>query len=395
MKFSFSLPLILDGATGSELSKRGMPMKTCTEQWVLEHPDAMIEIQRSYMQAGSQLVYAPTFAANPVALKTHGLGDVDIQDFIMRLVAITKEATEGNCLIAGDMAPTGLQMFPMGDASFADIIAAYEVQAKALEESGVDCFAVETQMSLAEARAAVLAIQKYSDKPILCTFVCGETGKTIYGGDLTAALITMQNMGVAAFGINCCGNLDVVIRVLQEMKPYAKVPLIAKPNAGMPQVVDGDTIYSMTPETLASHIPAFWDAGARIFGGCCGTHAEHIRSIFEALQAMPKTETECFGTKQGCASEKMVFDLADMPSIEEIPTLVLDDDIIASTMEARAEGTEILKVIPKTEEEVETLLENQYAIALPLYLECSDATLRTQLMYGYHGALLCSEEDQN
>ena len=164
-----SLPILLDGATGSELYKRGMPAGACTEQWVLGHPEALLELQRDYVAAGSQVLIAPTFGANRVRLEQHGIFG-QVADYNRRLVELSRQAAGGRALVAGDMAPTGLFIAPFGESSFEELVAIYTEQAAALAAAGVDLFLIETTMTMPEARAAVLACKSVSDRPVWVTF---------------------------------------------------------------------------------------------------------------------------------------------------------------------------------------------------------------------------------
>ena len=234
-------PLILDGATGTQLQKRGFDSSICAEDWVLQHPDVIPEVQSSYIEVGSKVVYAPTFGANRAKLESHGIFN-QVAEYNGKLVAISKNAVGGRAWVAGDIAPTGQFMYPLGDATFEDLVEIYTEQAAAMEKAGVDLFVIETQMTLPEARAAVLAVKSVSKKPVFVTFTCDENGKTLTGTDVTAALVVLQGMGVDAFGLNCSTGPDKMLTQLRRLKEYAAVPLIAKPNAGVPQVVDGKTV---------------------------------------------------------------------------------------------------------------------------------------------------------
>ena len=277
--------LILDGATGTELRRAGMPIGVCTEQWVLENPNALISLQRAYADAGSDIVYAPTFGLNRISLRSHGVGDADIRDWALKLVGFSREAVGGRCLIGGDIAPTGALPIPDGDITREDLIGVFAEQAEALENAGVDFFAVETQMSVYEAEAAVSAVQSVSRKPILISFTVTDIGRTICGDRLTDALEVFQAMGVVGFGINCCGDLNLLMELLAELQPGASIPLIAKPNAGRPKPMPGGDGYDMTPDELVAYVPRFTAAGARYIGGCCGTDPTHIKAIANNLRS--------------------------------------------------------------------------------------------------------------
>ena len=170
-----NFPLILDGATGTQLQKRGFTGGMCAEQWVLEHPDAILEIQRAYVDAGSNVLYAPTFGANRVKLEENGIFN-QVEEYNIRLTELSKQAADGRAWVAGDIAPTGKFLYPMGDASFEELVEIYTEQAAALEKAGVDLFVIETTMTLPEARAALLAVKSVSSRPVFVTFTCDESG---------------------------------------------------------------------------------------------------------------------------------------------------------------------------------------------------------------------------
>ena len=275
-------PLILDGATGTELQKRGFTGDVSAEEWVLAHPEAIADIQRGYVQAGSQVLYCPSFGANCQKLEEHGIFN-KTADYNRRLAELSKKAAEGRALIAGDLSPTGLFLAPMGQASFEELVDIYADQAAGLEQAGVDLYVIETMMTLSDARAAVLAVRNVSEKPILVTFTCDENGGSISGTDITAALTVLQGMGIDAFGLNCSAGPREMLPQLKRLREYARVPLIAKPNAGMPQIVDGKAVYHCPPEEFTALVPEFLQAGVAIFGGCCGTDAGHIAALKKAL----------------------------------------------------------------------------------------------------------------
>lgn len=275
-------PLLLDGATGTEMLRRGMPSGSCTDLWILEHPDAILELQRAYVEAGSQIIYAPTFSANRPSLERYG-AEISVSELCAKLVSLSREAADGRALVAGDVAPCGLQPEPVGDVRFEDLVSVFRETAEALCAADVDLFAVETQISLLEARAAVTAIRQVTDLPLFVTFTCGPTGRTLWGDALPQAAAELQALGADAFGINCCGDLELIEKLLSELREACSLQLIAKPNAGKPEIRDGKSFYAMSPETLASFIPRFQRAGASVFGGCCGTTPEHIAAIRDVL----------------------------------------------------------------------------------------------------------------
>ena len=209
-----------------------------------------------------------------------------------RLAALTREAAGGRALVAGDMAPTGLFLPPLGDASFRQLVDAYAQQVAGLEEAGVDLYVIETMISLSDARAAVLAVRAVTDKPIFVTFACDGNGRSISGTDITAALTALQDMGIDAFGLNCSTGAQMLPQ-LRRLRAHARVPLIAKPSAGLPVMVDGRAVYDCPPEAFAACVPAMLDSGVMIFGGCCGTTAAHIAALHRALYGGEMPEWSC------------------------------------------------------------------------------------------------------
>ena len=182
-----TFPLILDGATGTQLQARGFAGGVCAERWTLEHPETILEIQRAYVEAGSKVLYAPTFGANRVKLEAHGIFN-RVEEYNRRLVELSRQAADGRALVAGDLSPTGLFLYPLGDARFEELVDIYTEQAVALEKAGVDLFVIETMMSVSDARAALLAVKSVSEKPVFVTFTCNESGRTLTGSDPAAVL---------------------------------------------------------------------------------------------------------------------------------------------------------------------------------------------------------------
>jgi 5-methyltetrahydrofolate--homocysteine methyltransferase len=202
-------PVLLDGATGTNLQKAGMPVGVCPEQWILENSEVLIDLQKRYVEAGTDILFAPTFTASRIKLKEYGLED-HLEEMNRKLVALSKEAAKGtNALVAGDLTMTGEQLYPLGDLMFEDLVDVYKEQAKIIAEAGADLFVVETMMSLQECRAAVLAIREVCDLPVMVSLTYNEDGRTLYGTDPVTAVVVMQSLGADAVGMNCStGCLD-------------------------------------------------------------------------------------------------------------------------------------------------------------------------------------------
>lgn len=278
-------PIILDGATGTNLMEAGMPIGVCPENWVMEHPDVLLKMQSEYVEAGSHIVYAPTFTGNRIKLEEYGLQD-RLVEINATLVKLSKQAVDGKALVAGDMTMTGQQLFPMGELMFEELVEVYKEQARVLAEAGVDLFVVETMMSLQECRAAVLAIREVCDLPIMVTLTYNEDGRTLFGTPPETAVVVLQSLGVDAIGVNCSTGPMEMVPLVEKMAEYSTVPLIAKPNAGLPELEGKKTVYRMTPEEFAEAGVALVKAGVAIVGGCCGTTKEHIRALADAVHGM-------------------------------------------------------------------------------------------------------------
>lgn len=278
-------PIILDGATGTNLMAAGMPIGVCPEAWILEHKEVLLNLQRGYVEAGTNIVYAPTFTGNRIKLEEYGLAD-RITEINTELVRLSREAVGDKALVAGDMTMTGQQLFPLGELMFEELVEVYKEQASILDKAGADLFVVETMMSLQECRAAVLAIKEVSDKPVMVTLTYNEDGRTLYGTPPEAAVVVLQSLGVDVIGINCSTGPMEMIEPVKIMAEYATIPILAKPNAGLPELVDGETVYRMTPEEFAEAGAALVEAGAALVGGCCGTTPEHIAALTAKVKGM-------------------------------------------------------------------------------------------------------------
>lgn len=282
--------VLLDGATGSNLLKRGMPAGVCPEQWILDHPEVMKKLQQEFVQAGSDIVYAPTFTANRIKLAEYGLQD-NIAQMNKDLVRISKEAVNGKAYVAGDITMTGEQLMPMGTLDFEELVDVYKEQIGYLAEAGADLLVVETMLSLQECRAALLAAKEICNLPVMITLTFNDDGKTLFGTEPSAAAVVLSSLGAAAVGVNCSAGPDKMIPIIKEMAQYTDIPLIAKPNAGLPELQpDGTTEYNMGAEEFVLYTKELIAAGADIVGGCCGSTPEFIQKLYEYTKTYAKPE---------------------------------------------------------------------------------------------------------
>lgn len=275
--------LYLDGATGSNLMKAGMPPGVCPEQWILEHPDVLLKLQQEYVEAGSNILYAPTFSANRIKLAEYGL-EASQNSMIQRLVSLSKQAAGGQALVAGNVTMTGEQLAPMGKMELETLIDIYREQIAGLVQAGVDLIVIETMMSLQETRAAVIAAKEACVLPVMATLTFESDGRTLYGTDAVTAAVVLESLGVSAIGVNCSAGPDRMQELVHSMAEITDIPIIAKPNAGLPAIdAQGNTCYDMEPEEFVRGMQKLIEAGASIVGGCCGTTPEYIKLLKEAV----------------------------------------------------------------------------------------------------------------
>ena len=266
-----------------------MPVGVCPEQWVLSHGEVLVELQQGYVQAGTHILFAPTFTANRIKLEEYGLAD-QLDDMNRGLVALSKKAAAGKAFVAGDMTMTGSQLYPLGELLFEELVDVYKEQARALYEAGVDLFVVETMMSLQECRAAVLAIREVCELPVMVSLTYQEDGRTLYGTDPVTAVVTLQSLGADAVGLNCSTGPEAMLALVARMAEYAAVPILAKPNAGMPKLVNGETVFDTTAEAFAAAGKELLEAGASIFGRL-------LRDNAGAHQSVKRRSVRRFGQK--------------------------------------------------------------------------------------------------
>ena len=270
--------MILDGATGTELQKLGLPAGVCPEIWCLDNPDIIGAVHKSYQKAGAQIIYTCTFGANRYKLKQFGAKH-DVYAVNRKLAQLARKACGNQTLVAGDIGPTGLFVEPFGTLAFEEAVDAFKEQARGLIDGGCDLIVIETMIDIQEARAALLAVKEMADIFTVVSMTYEKDSHTLGGTPPPSALITLQSLGADAVGCNCSAGPEQMIDFITAMKPYATVPLVAKPNAGMPRLDGGITVFEMNAKTFASFSVKLAAAGANMLGGCCGTTPEHIRAL--------------------------------------------------------------------------------------------------------------------
>ncbi|MDR1533687.1 MAG: homocysteine S-methyltransferase family protein [Planctomycetota bacterium] len=317
--------LVLDGATGTELFKCGLPPGVPPEGWILENPEIIRRLHRNYYAAGSDFVLACTFGANRIKLAHHGLAGA-AADLNRRLVEISRRETPPGKFILGDISPTGQFVEPFGPLAFDEAAAIFREQAAALLAGGADGLFIETMMDIQEARAACLGAREAGpDTPILVSMTYEENGRTLGGTPPEAALVILQSLGADAVGCNCSSGPEGMLAHLERMLPLARVPVFIKPNAGLPRLVDGENRYEMAPEPFSEAVMRGVELGAGLVGGCCGTSPEHIRTLRRRLDRRGGTGPRPAGPAAVLASARRKLAFADPGG--KLPLLMVGERI--------------------------------------------------------------------
>ncbi len=268
----------LDGATGSNLRSAGMPKACCAETWILEHPEPLVALQRAYAEAGTQILYAPTFQAQPIALKAQGL-EHHTEKINEALAALSRSAAPG-CLIAGDITTLATFCDSWDERNFDLLVENYRRQIHGLMEGGVDLLVGETLLYPQEAEAILCAAELEGAGAAMYSFTMQPDGSLFSGADAGPHLRELEKAGAAAVGFNCVAADMMTPYLVSKLRRYVKGPLICKPNAGIPTIgSDGMANYSQTPEEFSAIVRQCRDNGATLLGGCCGTTPDYIRAI--------------------------------------------------------------------------------------------------------------------
>ena len=276
---------IFEGAMGTRLQALGIADKPCPEYASVTHPEAVTEIHRQYAEAGADILECNTFGANPLKLSHFGLAD-ETEKIITAGVNVSRAALKPGMQIAGNIGPSGRLIAPLGDLGFEEACEAYARQIKALAAAGVDYILFETIIDIQEMRAGVLAAKAVSNLPIICQLTYDAQGRTVTGTDPRTAAAILEPMGISVIGMNCSLGPEQLLPLVKELGEATSLPISVQPNAGIPVLRDGKTIFPLSPAEMAAWVPKLVEAGATILGGCCGTTTEHIRAIKEASQGL-------------------------------------------------------------------------------------------------------------
>jgi 5-methyltetrahydrofolate--homocysteine methyltransferase len=283
--------ILADGAMGTMLFAAGLPQGELPQLWNLAHPDRVAAVHRQYLESGSKLLLTNTFSANRFRMASHEMNAhlAEINRAGAQILKWEVQATGGQALVAGDIGPSGRVMSPYGDLTFDEAKSGFMEQAEALIEAGVDVIWIETMSDLEEVRAAFEATREISTNiPILTTLTFEMQGRTMMGVNPEQAVKKLRSLGAAAVGGNCGKGPDEIISVIEKMHEISPdTILVAKANAGIPKMVDGESVYDASPADMADYALQARSAGAKIIGACCGSTPAHLKAMAEALASTP------------------------------------------------------------------------------------------------------------
>lgn len=276
--FSMKKHVLFDGAMGTMLQRSGLKIGEKPEELNITHPDIIYEIHREYLDAGSDVITTNTFGANEIRFSG---SQYSVSDIVKSAVKIARDAAVSK-LVALDIGPTGDFIEPLGTLSYSRAVDVFRRQVQPGAESGADLILIETFSDIDEARAAVEA-SKESNLPVFCTFTYGREGRTFMGYDIDTVVHSLEEMGVDALGVNCSVGPEDIIPIVSKMLKLTRLPLIVQPNAGLPEMRNGNIYYEMTPERFANYMKTMADMGVKFLGGCCGTDPDYIKEINRIL----------------------------------------------------------------------------------------------------------------
>ncbi len=364
--------ILLDGAMGTNLYKRGMPGGVCVEEWNINHPDVFCDIQNMYINAGSDVIYAPTFGANRISLGAYGLGD-RVYEFNKKLTELTVKNAGDRCTVAASVTTTGLFTKPFGDTDIGELVDVYKEQIEAIKDGGASFVVGETLMSAGDIRAFAFAA-KQCGIPFAVTVTVDGSGRTLSGMSAAAALVIAQSLGACAAGINCSEGPDVVYNALREAMPFARIPVIAKPNGGLPES-------PLTLDEFADGCQKLLDLGVTVIGGCCGTdgtHISHLRGMLNEKKDMFKLPKPSF---DGLADWQNAYAVPDELIFSDACVCNTADDIFSCDFSS----CDIAVIALNSVEAARAVAPELFALSKPVAFRCNDALTLDVALQNYDG----------
>lgn len=399
---------IFDGAIGTMLQNAGMKTGDCPEYLNITNPKMVQDVHRAYFEAGSDIIETNTFGASRIKLAEYNLAD-KVAEINTAAVQNVKIATDGKVKVAGSMGPTGGFIKPLGELDFDEVYQNYYEQAKALASAGADYILIETCIEIQEMRAALLAAKDACDLPVICQLSFSEDGRTVTGTDPQSAAIILSAMGADVIGANCSLGPEQLVPIVKELAENCSCPISIQPNAGMPHLVDGKTVFPMTPEDFGKWAPELVKAGATFIGGCCGTTPAHIKAIKEALKGVVEPVRKEPSKDLALASRsKTVFIGKDLPTRligerinptgrKKLAAEIKNGSFISVKREAIEQeqaGAQILDVnmgvagIDQAEAMKKAVMEISQLVNIPLAIDTSDAKALEAGLKAYPGRAL-------
>ncbi|HHS12984.1 MAG TPA: hypothetical protein ENN03_04365 [bacterium] len=275
-------PVLMDGAIGTQVQAMGLPPGEPPERWNTERPDSIRKIHRDYLMAGARVLTTNSFGGHPIRLNRAGIQD----SYLVNFQAAALTCISPDVWVAGSVGPCGEMIKPLGKVEPDEVFEGFKLQVRALLDGGADIILIETMTALEEALLAVEAARSLTSAPVLASMTFSATPRgfrTVMGVDIDSAVESILKAGADGVGSNCGNGIEDFIPIVRRMRGLTDKPILAEANAGMPEMVNGKTVYRQTPETMSRHIPALLEAGADLIGGCCGTTPAHIRKMKEIL----------------------------------------------------------------------------------------------------------------
>jgi len=401
--------LLGDGAMGTMLVENGLPAGESPEVWMLSYPEKVKAIHQAYLAAGSEVIQTNTFGANRLKLQDYQ-ADHLVEKINLTAARLTKEATGGKAFVAGIIGPTGHLPAPLGEIPWQELVEVFAEQAIALEKGGVDFIFFETFSDLGEIRAALYAVKKYTKLPAACSLTYTK-GRTLTGTSPEVAAIVLSAMGADLLGANCSTGPEELLEVMKAYRAATDLPLLVEPNAGIPEIVDGQTVFKASPELFAKYTEPFRQAGVNLIGACCGSTPDHIKAMGEALLSRepiaPSPAPWQLATRLASRSKAVCLGGGELPRIigERInPTarkaiaqayrdnhydLILEEGL--AQVEAGAELLDVNTGVPGLQEELllpQAVQKLQMALDVPLVLDCTNPQALEKALQYYHGKAL-------
>ncbi len=294
-----SKAVVFDGAMGTQLHERNFPAGECPEEWNLSHPEQILEIHESYLKAGADIITTNTFGATAVRLEDYGLDD-QVAKVNHAAIQIAKQAVKnhGSGYVAASIGPTGKLIEPLGELPFDVAYEIYKEQVTAIEEAGADLIIIETIGDINEMRAAVMASVENSHLPVIASMSYQEDGRTFTGTDPESAAVILERLGASVIAVNCSVGPEQLEGVVKTLVRSSNLPILVQPNAGLPQLIQGRTVYEGSPETMAEYAKRFIEFGANMVGSCCGSTPAHTQAIYEKVKELaPILRNKEFGLR--------------------------------------------------------------------------------------------------